>query len=182
MCRRKRFLLALKTRQLRTLCFRKSFLVISSNTLQISPGDTAWLRKRKCLKDVAVVSVRSEPCEMKERSSVLFQQFYFIGTLRFSDIPTNQCSERMLLLMIEFSTCLCVSTLEVAGMFGFGVNMGCCQKGRCLSCLSSFTTSPGFLFRLAFNSNGVTNAHSLDEGKPALFAAAAAGAQSGCGA
>lgn len=61
-----------------------------------------------------------------------------------------------------------------------GVSTGCCQKGRCLGCLSSFTTSAGFLFRLVFNSSGVTTMHSLDEGKSVLFAATAA-AQSDCG-
>lgn len=49
-----------------------------------------WLTKGKFLKEVTVVSLRGEPCdEMKEMSSVLFQHFYFIDAMGFSDIPTN---------------------------------------------------------------------------------------------
>jgi len=79
-----------------------------------------------------------------------------------------------------FNMFMCTNT----GSFGHvskwvGIDTGCCQKGRGLSCLSSFTTSAGFLFRLVFNSSGVTNMDGLDEGKSVISAAAAA--QSDCG-
>lgn len=54
------------------------------------PRDAVWLTKEKFLKELTVVSLRSEPYdEMKEMSSVLLQRFYFIDSMGFSDIPTN---------------------------------------------------------------------------------------------
>lgn len=73
-----------------------------------------------------------------------------------------------------FSRCLHVSALEVDSHVSkwVDVNTGCCQKGRCLSCP----------FQAGFQFSGVTNMHSLDEGKSVPFAAAAAQCDHGTGA
>lgn len=54
------------------------------------PRDTVRLTKGKFLKEITVISLRSEPCDkMKEMSSVLLQHFYFTDAMGFSDVPTN---------------------------------------------------------------------------------------------
>lgn len=69
-----------------------------------------------------------------------------------------------------FNMFLCISTRSRSHVSKWvGINTSCCQKGRVFSCLSSFTTSAGFLFRLVFDLSGVTNTHSLAESQSVLF-------------